>query len=424
MLNNDLKRKPAWHFVRIVVSAVVLVMLLLAARDMGWAGFASLLSTYGARGKNIAATQAASSLSPNDPEPHYVQGAILEANGDLPAAVEEYTQAARLRADDYVLWLALAHARELEGDTAGALAAARQGVALAPHYAQPHWQLGNILVRARQLEEGFGELRLAGQSDPQLLPAIIDLAWQLSGEDVELVKRLSKPQSPDFYKALAEYFKKRNRLTDAVEMFRAAGSAAAPERQLFLEEMISAKRFDEAALLWSMDHPADSQNMVSELRNAGFEQEGDLDKPGFSWRQDNKAESLSISLDLSKPKEGRSSLRVDFEGDADPGAPILSQLILVEPRTRYQLHFAARTEGLVSGGLPYVALSDARNNNVLGQSGFFPRQVTDWQDYVIDFNSSENTNTIQLTLRRMPCSKSPCPIFGHLWLDNFSLRKL
>ncbi|MEK6280887.1 MAG: hypothetical protein AABN95_11080 [Acidobacteriota bacterium] len=424
MLDSDLKWKRVWHFVQVVISAAVLVMLFLAARGIGWAGFASLLSTYGARAKNIAATQAASSLSPNDPEPHYVRAAILEANGDFPAAVEEYTQAARLRADDYVLWQALAHARELKGDTAGALAAARQSVALAPHYAQPHWQLGNILVRARQLEEGFRELRLAGQSDSQLLPSIIDLAWQLSGEDVELVKRLIGPQSPDFYKALAEYFKKRNRFSDAVEMFRAAGAAAEQERRLFLEEMISARRFDVAAVLWSMDHSADSKSMVSELRNAGFEQEGDLDKPGFSWRQDNKAESLSISLDLSKPKEGRSSLRVDFKGDSEPGVPVISQLILVEPRTRYQLQFAARTEDLVSGGLPYVVISDAGNNNVLAQTGLFPRQITDWQDYVLDFTSADTVSTIQLMLRRAPCSKSPCPIFGRLWLDNFFLRKL
>ena len=116
-------------------------------------------------------------------------------------------------------------------------------------------------------------------------------------------------------------------------------------------------------------------------------------------------------------------MRVDFSGDSDLGPPVISQLILVEPRTRYQLQFAARTEGLVSGGLPYLIVSNATDGSVLGQTGLFPRQATDWQDYMLDFNSGENTSTIQLMLRRVPCSKSPCPIFGHLWLDNFVLRK-
>jgi tetratricopeptide (TPR) repeat protein len=423
VLNSDNKKTLTWPIGRVAISAVVVLVILLATWRVGRAGFASLLSTYASKSNKIAAAQAALNLSPNDPETHYVRGAILEANGDLTAAVNEYTQAARLRSDDYVLWLALARTRELTGNTAGALAAARQAVVLAPHYAQPHWQLGNILVRSGQFDEGFKELRRSGESDPRLLLAIIDLAWQLSGGDIESVKRTIQPQSPDFYKALAEYFKKRGRVTDAIEMFRAAGGAAEQERRLFLEELVSARRFNEAAVLWSMDHPEDAPNMVSELRNPGFEQESNLDQPGFGWRQDNKAHSLSISLDLNKPKEGRSSLRVDFSGDSDPGPPVISQLILVEPRTRYQLQFAARTEDLVSGGLPYLIVSNATDGSVLGQTSLFPRQATDWQDYVLDFNS-ENTSTIQLMLRRVPCSKSPCPIFGHLWLDNFSLRKL
>jgi hypothetical protein len=424
VLNSDNKKTLTWPIGRVAISAVVVLVILLATWRVGRAGFASLLSTYASKSNKIAAAQAALSLSPNNPEAHYVRGAILEANGDLPAAVEEYTQAARLRADDYVLWLALARTRELTGHTNDALAAAKQAVVLAPHYAQPRWQLGNILIRSGQFDEGFRELRRSGESDPRLLLAIIDLAWQLSGGDIEFVKRTIQPQSPDFYKALAEYFKKKDRVPEAVEMFRAAGGAAEEERRLFLEELVSAKRFNEAAVLWSMDHPEDAPSMVSELRNPGFEQESNLDKPGFGWRQDNKAESLSISLDLNKPKEGRSSLRVDFSGDSDLGPPVISQLILVEPRTRYQLQFAARAEDLVSGGLPYLIVYNATDGSILGQTGLFPRQATEWQDYVLDFNSAENTSTIQLTLRRFPCGKSPCPIFGHLWLDDFSLRKL
>ncbi len=424
MLNNENKKKPLRLVARIALAVVVLVVFFQASWRSGRAGFASLLSTYAAKSNQIAAAQAALSLSQNDPEIHYVRGAILEANGNQPAAVKDYEQAVRLRPRDYVLWLGLARARELSGDVEGAIGAAKQAAAVAPYYAKPHWQLGNILVRAGQVDEGFKELRLSGESDVKLLPAIIDLAWQLSRDDIEFVKRTIQPQSPDSYKALAEYFKKKDRVTDAIEMLRASGSAAEQERRQYLEELISAKRFSEAAGLWSIDHPEDSQKMISQLRNPGFEQESTLDKPGFGWRQDNKAESLSISLDLDQPKEGRMSLRVNFNGDSEPGTPFISQLILVEPRTRYQLHFAARTEDLVSGGLPYLIVANATHNNVLGQTDLFPRKAVDWQDYVLEFDSGENTSSIQLMLRRVACSQSPCPIFGKLWLDNFSLRKL
>lgn len=409
--------------VRGAVAAGVLMVLFVLTWAAGRAGFASLLSIYAAKANQIAAADAAVSLSPSDPDAHYARAAILEDNGDLPAAIEEYEQAVRLRADDYVLWLALARARELNGDTAGAIAAARQAVPMAPYYAQPHWQLGNILLRAGQHDEGFKELRLSGEADPTLLPAVIDLVWQLSGGDIQFTKQAVRPQSSDSFTALAEYFRKRGKVNEAIDMFRAAGAGAEEKRQQYIGELISAKDFKLAWVLWSTDHPESHQNTVAGLVDPGFEHESKLDEVGFGWRRDTKAQSVSLSLDANNPKEGRSSLRVDFNGDSDPVAPIISQLVLIEPRTRYKLHFAARAEGIVTGGRPLVIVADANNNNLISQTSPF-QQLSEWQDYEIDFNSGETTNAIQLILRREPCSKSPCPIFGHLWLDNFSLRKL
>jgi len=420
-LVNDGKHSAARIALLIARGPVMLLILLPAIWSVGRDGLVSLLTTYAAKTNQIAVANAATSLSRTDPDADYVQAAILEAKGELPAAAEAFSQAVTLRPKDYVLWLKLAHAREMNGDTAGAIAAARQAVPLAPYYARPHWQLGHILIRAKQLDEGLKELSLSGADDPTLLPAIIDLEWQLSGGDPDFVKRAVDPKSPESYKALADYFKKHGKVTEAIEMLRAAGPAAEPERRQYLQELISARTIKEAALLWSIDHPAP---IVDHLTDPGFEHESNLDEPGFGWRRDSKSESLSLSLDANNPREGRFSLRVDFTGDSDPGTAIISQLVLIEPRASYQLRFAARTEGLVSGSLPYVVVFDAVSNQVLGQTAAFPESKTDWQDYIIDFQSSESASAVQLVLRRQPCSSSSCPVFGHLWLDNFSLQKL
>ena len=418
-------RKRTGLYIRIAVSVVLLVILILCLRASARAGFAALLTAYvdRAAGVDAAAAEATIRLASDSAEAHFVRGATIEANGDFRGAAEEYINAARLRPDDYVLWLSLAHAHELNGNTEGALGSARQAVILAPHYAPPRWQLGNILVRAGKTEDGYRELRQAGENDASMWPAIIDLAWQQSSGDLEFIKRVVQPKSSEAYKALAEYLKKRNRIDEALEMFRAAGSENAQERAVFLGELIAAGKFSEAATLWSVDHPGDSQGMLGKLHNPGFEQEGDLNEPGFNWIQDNKEKSLSISLDLTQPKEGRSTLRVDFNGESDQGAPVISQLVIVEPGTRYQLRFVARTKDLVSGGLPFFAIKDRVNNVMLGQTPVFPRQ-SDWQEYKIEFTSGQNTNAIQLMLQRTPCGAPPCPIFGHLWLDDFVLQKL
>jgi hypothetical protein len=416
--------RPFNQGVQLAATIGLLVLLPVLAWHIGSAGFATLLSTYAARANQPAAADAAVNLSPGDPEGHYIRGAVLEANDELPTAIADYTRAVALRPDDYVLWLALARATELNSQTEQAIAAAKAAVALAPSYAQPHWQLGNILVRAGQRDEGFKELRLAGASNPSLLPAVIDLASQLSHGDLQLVKQAIQPQSSESFMAMAEYFMKRNKANDAVEMLRSAGGDAGPLRRQYVNDLISAKRFPEAYELWAIDHKANAGSGPGVIINQGFEQEANLDEPGFGWRSENKSPSLLLSLDADNPKEGRSSLRVEFKGDSDPAQRIVSQLVLFEPRGHYQLEFDARTADLVSGGLPNITVTDASDNVILGQPVLLPKQTENWQHYRIDFSSKETTTAIQISLRREGCSMVPCPIFGRLWLDNFSLQKL
>ena len=408
------------HTAQLAVTVGLLALFPLLIWHAGRAGYASLLSTYAGRANRIDAANAAVGFAPGDPEAHFVRGAILEAGNDLTGAFAEYDKAASLRPDDYVLWLSLARARELNGDMPGALAAARHAVPLAPFYAQPHWQLGNLLVRAGQRDEGFKELRLAGASNPTLLPSIIDLAWQLSGGDVQFVKQVMQPDTTESFQALADYFERHGAVAEAIEMLRSAGSAGEQRRRQYLGELITAKRFTDAYALWSITHPG---NMPRTLIDPGFEQEQDLDEPGFGWHSDSKPPSLTLSLDAANPKDGHSSLRVDFNGDSDPGTPIISQLVLIEPKTHYQLRFSGRTESIVSGGPPNVFVLDGHDNKVLGQSGALPATTEGWRDTTIDFISGESAEALQITLQRDRCASSPCPIFGRLWLDSFSLQK-
>ena len=56
-------------------------------------------------------------------------------------------------------------------------------VRLAPFYAQPRWYLGNMLLQAGRLDEGFAELRRAVKSDPSYLPDTIQRATEAFAGD-------------------------------------------------------------------------------------------------------------------------------------------------------------------------------------------------------------------------------------------------
>jgi Tfp pilus assembly protein PilF len=369
---------------------------------------------------DLDAANSAVSLSPGNANAQVRLGALLEANGDLAAALWHYQTAVRLRPEDYVLRMQLARGQELAGDTAAAINSGRAAVNLAPFYAQPHWQLGNILVRAGRADEGFTELRLAGTSDPGLLPGIIDLAWQLSGGKVEYVLQAISPHTPEAYKALASYFKKHDRWQEAGRMFQAAGKATDQDRRSYIAELIAAKKFREAHALWRIEYPPDPDGPL--IFDAGFEQETNLDEPGFGWRAANPQPSLKLSLDNSNLKQGTASLRIDFNGEANANAPVISQLVSLDPKTRYELGLAYRTENLVSGGLPTILILDANDNKVLGQSEVFPQTTDGWRNVKVDFTTAESTTAVQIALQRKPCGAQQCPIFGKLWLDAFDLQ--
>lgn len=407
---------------RVVASAACILLCIFLIWDSGRAGFSSLLSAYAARSYDTEAASAAVSLRDDNADAHFARGNILEARNEWPAAAAAYEAATRTRPDDCISWLSLARVRELNGENQAALAAARHAVPLAPYYAQPHWQLGNILLRAGQTDEGFRELRLAGKSNPAMMPGVIDLAWRLAAGDPQFVAKAVQPASAEDYQLVGQYLRHFGDLTASLYIFKnSAGRAPEQERRAIVTALIKAKRYSEAYELWAAGHAQVSRGVIND---AGFEGEGDLQEAGFGWRTVDRVQGFQLSLDINNPKQGRTSLRVDFEGESDPAAPVISQWILVEPNARYRLRFAARTEALVTGGLPVVAVIDGTSDGVLAKSEALPQATTGWRDYVFDFASAADTSAIQIGLQRQPCATPSCPIFGRLWLDNVWLEKL
>jgi hypothetical protein len=254
------------------------------------------------------------------------------------------------------------------------------------------------------------------------MPGIIDLAWRLSSGDVQFVQQAVSPNTPETYRMLGQYFRQRRQVDAAIAMFTDAGKAGESERQSYVAELMAAKEFKAAAKLWAVGRSQAVEPNV--IVDPGFENEADLNEPGFGWRLGENRDGFQLSLDTTNPREGRTSLKIEFSGPSALASPIISQVVLVVPRVRYQLRFSVRAEGIVSVGLPQVTVVDARTKTVLGELSELPKTTEGWRDYAIDFDSQQLTDAVQIIVQRQNCNTSPCPIFGRLWLDNFSLQKV
>ncbi len=172
---------------------------------------------------------------------------------------------------------------------------------------------------------------------------------------------------------------------------------------------------------------AGNERLTPEIYDGGFEGPLTFDAVGFQWHVPRIVKGVTLSLDSSQPHSGSRNLRIDFLGDSNPGSELVSQVLLVEPSRRYQINFASRSREVVTGGPPLVVVTETKGDRKrLGQSAPLDEGIGtgNWRPYSFEFTSGATTRAVSVSVQRQNCSTSPCPIFGSISLDSFSVAKL
>ena len=376
--------------------------------------------------RSLPAAERAVELAPSDADAHIARAAVLGLSGSASQSAAELEQAIALRPAHYYLWLNLGMLRDQAEDSAGALSAFNESVRLAPFYALPRWQRGNLLVRMGRYDEAFADLNQAARSNPELIPSLIDLAWGLAKGNINLTEQLAQINTGVMHTAFARFLARHGKAQEALEQFRAAGAIKAEVRRELVEQLLAKKAFSEAFEIWNNNARSQGNEHVSpSIYDGGFEGPLSFDEGGFGWQLPRGLQAISMSLDSSQPNSGSKSLRIEFGGDSNSGSPLLSQLILVEPTKRYRINFAARSHDIVTGGLPIAIVQDASGDlKPLGRSAPLSSGSTDWRVVSFEFTTTATTSAVVLSLQREACTTAPCPIFGSISLDSFSVEQL
>ena len=350
-------------------------------------GFSRLLARYALIADSFPAADEAARLSPSDPEIHRARAAVLSRQQKYAEAVKSLEAASSLRYRDDLLWLELGNAREEVGDTNGALAAFDQALRWAPHYAHVHWQRGNLLLRMGRTDEAFGEMRTAAAANRNYFPSLIDLAWGISRGNAKRAEELIEIKDDNQRLAFVMFLARKGSFRDAYGVW--FGGKQTYERVLF---------------------------------NGGFEEPLVFDGPEFGrWSVADERTKQKLAIDIAEKFAGNRSLQITLDGDWNPGAPLLSQTVLVDTAKTYRVSFNVRTKDLVTGGPPMVTVNDATNNQLLGKSENFP-SAPSWVTLNFEFTTLATSEAAVIRLQRNNCEPSPCPIFGVIWLDEIEIR--
>ena len=389
-------------------------------------GLSRLLVKYALMVGDIAAANEAIKLTPSDAAGHVARAGVLSVGASVEEAEAELERAIALRPLDYYLWLQLGLLRDRGGDSAGALAAFNESVRLASYYADPRWQRGNLLVRMGRYEEAFADLNQAARSDPELVPNLLDLAWGLSKGDLNLTEQLVQIDNNKMRIEFAKFLARRGKATEAIAQFRAVGNVPEGIGRELLGRLLATNAFKEAFEVWKVTQPGESGNrQMPTILDGGFEGALTFDEADFGWRVPRRLPATTTSLETGSAHSGSKNLKLEFTGDSAAGTPLVSQLIVVEPSKRYRVSFAARSQDVVTGGLPLAIVNDASGDGkVLGQSEWLLKGTAPWKVFSFEFAATPTTAGVILSIRREGCTTSPCPAFGSISLDSFSIEQV
>jgi len=371
---------------------------------------------------NSAAGRRTVELTPNDAESHLANAEVLTAAGQPDQSVRELEQAIALRPSDYSLWLSLGLIRDQAGDPTGALAAFDQSVRRAPFYAQPRWLRGNLRLRIGRYGDAFDDLNQAVRSDPGLIPNLIDLAWTVSKSDPKLTEQLAQVNTDKLRVAFARLLARQGKAPETLAQVGAVEGLASDVRREIVEQLLARNAFIEAFEIWKGGQPAGATALI---HDGGFEAPLSFDRVGFEWRVPRALPAVLLAVDSNKAHSGSKSLRLEFNGVSGTEPPFVSQLIMIEAPARYRISFAARSQEIVSGSLPLVVVKDAAGEKkLLGASPPLSKGTSDWHVSSFEFDVPVATQAVFVGIQREPCATSPCPVFGTIWLDSFSLERL
>ena len=378
-------------------------------------GLSRMFARYALATNSIDAADAAVRMSPSDPEAHRARATLQRPND----AANSLQRATALRYRDDYLWIELGNRREEAGDMQGALAALDQAVRWAPHYAHTHWQRGNLLLRMGQPNEAFAALRLAAVADPRYAPNVIDLAWGISHNDLKTTKALLDIKSDNERLAFIRFLARNGK---GKEVYEEVHLLTDPRSAEYINEvarlLFDAKAFNES---FALLHPGEAFHERL-LLNGDFEDPFVLNDSGFDWIITPQPKTR-LAIDVSEKLSGAKSLQINLDGGWAPGTALLSQTFIVKPDTSYRISFAVKTKDLVTGGPPLLVVNDASNNQLLAKSGNFPTATSVWIKMNLDFTTLPTSQAAVVRLQRTNCDSSPCPIFGTLWLDEFSVEQ-
>ncbi|HEV2386500.1 MAG TPA: carbohydrate binding domain-containing protein [Candidatus Acidoferrales bacterium] len=405
-----------------------LVVLLLGTILAAYAGKAWLVEHWSASSRPELWLRAAS-LEPGDAATW--RRLALNENlwldtGGVRQAVRYLERAAQIDPHSGELWTEVAAAREREGDPAGAREAYERAQIDYPISAEVAWRYGSFLLYQGNFSAGYAEIKRALVVDPSLTASAVSECWQANPNSTPILNDVL-PAAADDYSTARDFFLARNLLDPALAVWNRqlhlSLPVKMPEAIPLVDALIDSDRLGEAQRTWAQALQAANWQRAegrgpSLVFNGGFERA--IANGGFDWREIS-ASGASYAVDGQIAHSGSHSLRIELGGTANLDFRNVFQFVPVGPRTRYQFSAFLRTSGVSTDQGVRFELFDPRHPSEVSILTPNVTGTNPWSPVRAEFTTGQDTDLLEIALRRVPSWKFDNKIRGTIWIDDVAL---
>ena len=285
------------------------------------------------------------------------------------------------------------------------------------------WMAGNFFLQQGAPEKALPHFSYILAHYPDESRSIYDL-WEVVAKDSDFIlEKLIPKDYPSIHRYLTYLYEEREKEKAQKVWKRIESLGYQPNRRdtiRHIEFLVAQGEIREAFQVWRTKATAEGIPLPTNgnlINNPGFEAEAGFGS-GFDWTI-NQTPGAEVSIDHSVALEGKSSLKIRFNGHENIDFHHVYQWISWKPHTDYRLKVNMKTEGVTTQSGPRMEVSGI--DSVLYGASESLTGDNDWKELRIAFRTPAQSQGGLLRIRRQKMKNTDRVIPATIWIDDVRL---
>jgi tetratricopeptide (TPR) repeat protein len=322
-------------------------------------------------------------------------------------------------------WITLAKVYQRSGEKEAMEQALENAILVYPSSFQGRWAIGTLFLQEGTLEKALSHFIYILRYYPEQSGLVYDV-WSKMVDDPDFLLEKLVPNEPSSLRDYLFYLYENKDSESAKKVWQKKMSlgfkANRTETLRHIDFLISSNELNEAREVWEARLQEEGVALQSDgnvIVNGGFEKERILGG-GFDWKIAD-VPGAKVSFDQSVACEGRSSLKITFDGKENVDFHHIYQIVPLKPSRDYLLRAYMKTKGVTTkSGLKLETYGI--DSTFYGSSETLTGD-NEWKELSISFRTTAQSQAGVVRVRREKTNKFDRIISGTVWIDNVRLSE-